>query len=93
MHFLFASSGLASCSKNLPLYGVAFSDAGPPSTRELPTPLPFPSLEDLNFGLRLPKQQMIEHKKLDRFFETEKNKKIFVKLKSNSAFLYNEGHN
>jgi hypothetical protein len=51
---------------------VAFSDAFSPSTKELPAPTPLPSLEDLNLGLRLPKQQMIEHKKLDRFLETGK---------------------
>ena len=52
----------------------------PPSTSEHPGPLP--SFEDLNFGLRLPRQQMMEHKKLDRFLETEKRKKEHVSLLS-----------
>jgi hypothetical protein len=77
MHFLLTSSGRASGSKNLPLNGVAFSEVGHPSTR-LPAapPFPVPSFEDLNLVPRLPKQQMMEQKKLDRFLETEKNGKV-----------------
>ena len=83
MHFLLPSSGLASGSRNFPLNGVAFSETGHPSMRLVAAPpFPVPSLEDLNLVPRLPRQQMMEHKKLERFFETERENKFPFILKS-----------
>ena len=84
MHFLLTWSGFGSGKRNLPLYGVAFSEDGAPSTREHPAAA-LPSFDDLNLELRFPRQQIMEHKKLDRFLETEKKKRI-----NDQDFCFNE---
>jgi hypothetical protein len=70
MHFLLRSSGLGSGSKNLPLK-AGFSEAGQSTEDTDPRPPPPPSLDDLNLEPGLPRQQMRQHKKLDRFLGTE----------------------
>jgi hypothetical protein len=69
---------LASGSRNLPLKGVAdFSEEAWPSMTEAaaPMPPPAPSLDALNLEVRLPRQQMMEQKKLDRFLDAFRGEK------------------